>query len=218
MNELVTIVGDEARTDTMKVMLWLSLLVSMRMALRKIIRQLDCYHEQGRVNRRTVRKLRSTGNKFDARRADVVEADYGNDGMHRNHEKELRAQLRHFGEVLLTSSAVIGATVPKGLLLDFLEVNQADRKDIGPDDGIVEIAFALGLEQSAFYRGYDWKAGPFARAITARITHETIHNKNFQEKAHEFLFGKGGMGEFVPRYTQSEQGELVRQPPPLRLV
>ncbi|HIJ31393.1 MAG TPA: hypothetical protein HPP89_07865, partial [Gammaproteobacteria bacterium] len=34
----------------------------------------------------------------------------------------------------------------------------------------------------------------------------------------EYLFGKGGLMEFIPRYQQGENGEMVRMPPNLRLA
>lgn len=125
--------------------------------------------------------------------------------------------LKH-GRELMQYARFIDAAVPQSLLLDLLNVSRADRNDIAPDDGIVEIAFIKGLEDSAMYRGSDSKQGPLARAYMVFMSHELEHNEELKQAAHTSLFGKGGLFEFLPTYQRASSGEMRRQPPNLRLA
>ena len=194
----------------------LNSLVHARRALRAFFASIDRNHDHGRNAARQIKKLRATGNRFDARRADLLEQDQ--DFVQQISRQELESMqiyIRDIGRILMHYPATC---FPQALLLDFLEVNQVDRQQVEPDDGLVELVYLHGLEQSACYRGDDSSQGPFARAIVSYLQHELIHNKEMKKQADALLFGKGGMFEFIPTYKQNAQGEMVRQQPPLRLA
>ncbi len=194
----------------------LNALIHARSALRAFFSVIDQYNDHRNMATRKVRKLRATGNRFDARRANLLEQDdIFIQQASRQRLDTVRAYIRDIGRILMKYPT---PDFPQSLLLDFLEVNPADRKEVEPGDGLVEIVYAHGLEYSACNRGDSIKQGPFARAIIAHLQYELIHNKAMKKQADDFLFGKGGMFEFVSMCKRNDQGELVRQPPPLRLV
>jgi len=149
------------------------------------------------------------------RRADLLENDLA--------EPEERVlaindMMLDLGKLLVDCSKSFDLSVPQSMLLDLLVVNRVDRTSINPGDGIIEIVYAHALEESATFRGSDWKQGPLAQAVMAYFTHQMIHNEEFKQKADECLFGKGGMFEFLPFYKIGGDGQMVQQPPRLRLA
>lgn len=194
----------------------LNSLVHARRALRSFFTVIDRYCCHRRSAARQIKKLRATGNRFDARRADLLEQDEDFSQQVSQQELEnIRSCVREIGKILMHYPAT---GCPQALLLDFLEVNRADRHQVGLDDGLVELVYLHGLEQSACYRGDGSAQGPFARAIVSYLQHELIHNEEMKKQADTLLFGNGGMFEFLPMYEKNEQGEMVRQPPSLRLA
>lgn len=193
-----------------------ALVLQFRFMCRRIIQSMDDDHAANRRDRRQARKLRETKNPLLARRADTLEREAD------SRSKALmwvdRELLLKHGRELMQYARFIDAAVPQSLLLDLLNVNRADRHMVSPEDGITEIAFQKGLEDSAMYRGSDSKEGPLAQAVIWYMTHELTHNEQLKRAADEHLFGKGGMFEFVPVYQRASSGEMVRQPPKLRLA
>lgn len=192
-----------------------SFILDRRYACRKMICVLDKLHAINRRESRAARKWRETKNPILIRRAEIIESDVKarSDSM-----QEARDSLIRFGHDVMTAADFIDAAVPQSLLLDVLNVNHADRKKVSPGDGVVAIAYIHGLEDSAMNQGSDWKQGPLAQAITRFISNELIHNEALNKSAIEYLFGKGGMFEFLPTYKQSGDGNMIRQPPKLRLA
>lgn len=186
-----------------------------RITCRRIIQLMDARNEEYWMDRRLARKLRETKNPMLARRADTLEAEA--DG-HSEATRKGSDFLLKCGRELMQYAPLIDASVPQSLLLDLLNVNRADRHRVSPGDGLKEIAFDKGLEDSAMYRGSDSKEGPLVQAVIWYMTHEFEHNEQLKRSAHEHLFGKGGMFEFLPVYQRSGSGEMVRQPPKLRLA
>lgn len=193
----------------------LAFLLDRRFACRITIRLLDAIHDANHRDRRQARKFRETKSPILVRRAETLEAEVRRrgDAMKNDHDLLLK-----WGRELMELSSYIDAAVPQSLLLDLLNVNRADRHKVSPDDGITAIAYINGLEDSAMYRGSDWKQGPLAQAFTRFMSHELMHNDQLQQTAHEHLFGKGGMFEFLPTYRQTTGGDMVRLPPKLRLA
>lgn len=190
-------------------------LVDLRLACRKISTLLDRLHDASHWRRRYAKLLREKNCPILNRKADTVERE-----ANRIFEetKEARCMMREWGRDLFRSAALVDDRVPQSMLLDLLGVNVADRGRVSSDDGLIEIAYIKGLEDSATYRGSDWKQGPLAQAMMRFMNHELIHNEQLKHAAHETLFGKGGMFEFLPTYRQAPSGELVRNPPKLRLA
>lgn len=190
-------------------------LIDMRIGCRRIIKVLDWFHDMNIRDQRQARKFRETRNSFLIRRAETLEdeAKRRSDSM-----QELRDLMVKFGGELMDSAGHIDAAIPQPLLLDLMNVNTADRRDISPSYGFTEIVYVKCLEDSAMYRGCGWRNGPLAQAIEWFMSHELIHNEQLKQAAHEHLFGKGGMFEFLPKYIQDDNGEMVRMSPKLRLA
>lgn len=186
-----------------------------RFACRRIIQLMDAINEENHLDRRLARKLRKTNNPMLARRADTLEAEA-------NRRTETTRKGRDFllrcGRELMEAALFINAMLPQALILDLLNVNRADRHRVSPSDGIIEIVFIEGLEDSVMQRSSETKDGPLAQAYVWHMCHELKHNEQLKQAADERLFGKGGMFEFLPTYQLSDSGEAVRKPPKLRLV
>lgn len=165
--------------------------------------------------KRQANKLRATGNKFDKRRADVLDGQAQNI---RDRNQPLREAMVSMGETLFRAAPAIDAEIPRNILLDLLNINISDRSKADESDGFIQLTFVKNLEDSATYRNSDFDKGPFATATTAYMQHEIIHNDEIAEMMHEKVFGEGGMFEFLPRYKEHHRGEMVRQPPKLRAV
>lgn len=194
---------------------WLNLVIKIRRQCRQLIFALEFWRSKTRKIERQAKQYRQTENGFMARRAELLE----------NGLPELKTRVQAIndlllenGKLLMDSSRAIDLSIPQSMLLDLLVVNRVDRGSIRDGDGIIEIVYAYALEESATFRGSDWKQGPLAQAIMAYFTHQMIHNEEFKQKADECLFGKGGMFEFLPFYNVGEDGQMVQQTPRLRLA
>lgn len=186
-----------------------------RYAARVTGETLEFFHEQNHSDRRAARKLRESNNPILARRADVIESQI--EGRSRGIRRACEV-LDEIGDDIFVNADRIDLQIPQPALLDLLNVNIADRKEVGIGDGIVKIAFILGLEDSAENRDKDFKCGPIFRALQNRLMRELLHNEELKRSANEMLFGPGGMFEFVPKYQQMPDGSMKRLPPPLRIV
>lgn len=192
-----------------------ALLIYQRMNCRTAIRLIDKEHTAQRQLLRQARKLREAKNPLFDRRANTLEAE----AKRHDEERELmRNVLMRMGAESMACATDFDAAIPQPLLLDLLNVNRADRHRVQPGDGFREIVFINGLEDSAMHRGSDFKEGPLAQAFLSFMCHELEHNEQLKQAADEHLFGKGGMFEFLPTYKRNERGEMVRQPPKLRLA
>lgn len=190
-------------------------LIRLRRRARSALRELDMVASINRQARRKARQYRESGNPMLARTASNIEA---NCTMRHMVTRLYREELIKIGRDIMTFADYINAAVPTWALCDVLGVNRADRAEISITDGIVEIAYIHGLEDSAMYRGEDWKQGPLAQSVMCYISHELATNNALQERANEHLFGKGGMFEFLPTYRRRPDGEFVKNPPKLRLA
>lgn len=129
-----------------------------------------------------------------------------------------RQHLLDIGQRVLDVGSTIDAFVPQSVLLDLLNVNVVDRRGINASDGLVEIVYAHGLENSAEHRNKDWNGSPLFRAVSERAMKEMIDNDQLRSRMHEKLFGAGGMFEFLPTYSQQPDGSMKRNPPNLRIA
>ena len=194
---------------------WMRVLTIIRRAIRTRLNRKQTLSEQRNLLRREAKKLIAGGNRFDARRAETL--DVKAEAL-LDHNRQLNTMLIEAGTLLMQSAKSIDAEIPQAVMLDFLEINKADRHHVKPDDGFINLTFVKALEQSAFYRGSDWTNGPFNTCLTTMMQHDLMTNDQLQEEADKILFGKGGMFEFLPTYKQAANGEMIRQRPPLRLV
>ncbi|HIJ22761.1 MAG: hypothetical protein HON68_02720 [Gammaproteobacteria bacterium] len=190
-------------------------LVDRRFSCRVYTGILDSLHDQSHKERRDARLFRESGNPILIRRADVLEE---RTDQRRTQTQAINQKLLEIGHELMEFSVHIDHHLSQSQILDLLNVNIVERSQVSPEDGVIQIAYARNLEDSAMFRGSDWRQGPLAQAITSFMQHELLHNEELQESASEYLFGKGGLMEFIPRYQQGENGEMVRMPPNLRLA
>lgn len=192
-----------------------TLIIYERWLCRSMIESIESLGDQSREKKRQAKKLRETGNPLMARRADTL------DKQVTKLAEQIRAGqegLKNRGRAMIENSACIDEMVPQSILLDLLNVNCADRHMVKPGDGFRKIVFVYGLEDSAMYRGGDFKQGPLAQAYLLFMFQELAHNDQLKQAADKHLFGKGGLFEFVPTYALNESGVMVRQPPKLRLA
>lgn len=194
---------------------FISLLIRSRRSARKIQNELDVIHQDRRQSRRRARQYRETGEPIMIRNAEVIEARLKDQETDLKRGSEL---LAFIGETVRMFADDIDGLLSTRELLDLLEVNPVDRAKVNKTAGITDIVFIHGLEDSATYRGADFKSGPLANAMIYYMILLTDTNPEFRRKTTEGLFGKGGMFEFVPTYRREPGGNFVRNPPKLRLA
>lgn len=190
-------------------------LIHQRRRARSALHELNIVADMNRAARRRAKQYRNSGNPIMIRRAETVEAQIAARNLV---AKIWRDELAKIGRDLMTFADHINAALPTWEMCDLLEVNRVDRASIGAMDGIIEIAYIQSLEDSATHRGSDFKQGPLAQAVMRYISHQLATDAALQAKAHEHLFGKGGMFEFLPTYSRRPDGEFVKNPPKLRLA
>jgi hypothetical protein len=122
------------------------------------------------------------------------------------------------GRELIVFADVIDNMIPRGLLLDLLNVNPVDRDGVKEARGFKELIFVHGVENSVERRGEGWNGSPLFCACHRWFMHELIHNEELSRMANDILFGEGGMFEFIPTYQQMPDGSMKRLRPPLRVV
>jgi hypothetical protein len=130
--------------------------------------------------------------------------------------RKLSDAMRKWGHFLMDFAAVIDAYSTLEQRCELLNVNAADRRALSPDDGIVRIVFAHGLEDSAERRRAKWKDGPLFRAAEL-VFHEFLMT-DAGRAVGDTLFQPGGLFEKVPTYSQSPDGTMTRNRPKLRVI
>jgi hypothetical protein len=164
--------------------------------------------------RRKARVLKERGGPFDAARiaslermADDLSADC----------KPLSENLKQSGMFLADVAPLFDAGTTLAQRCEILGVNVADRGALTEADGLHQIIFAHGLEDSASSRGLDWKDGPLFEALNL-VFMDFLLNSKEGKKLGDSLFEPGGMFADVSMYKQAPDGTMVRQPPLLRSV
>ena len=195
--------------------LWASNIAIFRRNIRDIQ---DANSSSSALRSKILRKsrlLKATGNIFDAKRADALEAK---ERAIFEAGEPVRVALRNIGQSIMRHGHDIDKYIPQSMLMDLLEINTTDRNRVEPTDGIIGLTFVKGLEDSACNRGNDFKCGPIASAIQAFINYQMIHDKELKNSMENHLFGKGGMFEFLPSYRRTAKGEFIKNQPKLRLA
>lgn len=190
-------------------------LITERRCARRAIREIDEVAATNRADARLAKKHRASGNPLLIRNAEVLEARIAERKSTIDFWNEV---LFHIGVGIKVFADDVDRLISTHELLDILEVNPVDRKKVRATDGIFEIVFAHGLEDSATHRGSDMKEGPLFRALLGFTMRTIKTNPELQRQVTDGLFGKGGMFEFVPTYSRNAAGEFVRNPPKLRLA
>jgi len=193
----------------------LNILVRVRRNIRRVSERIEMNRAALKSLKSEAKELANSGNRFNQKRAELMEPSIE---AERSVFLESAKELRVIGEAIVLYGRAIDALIPQSVMLDFLEVNTADRSRVVPEDGFIELTFAKSLEYSATTRKLDYCSGPFRDAIAGFMSYQLCHNKKLREAADKELFGVGGMFEFLPRYKQGDNGEMIRQRPPLRVV
>jgi hypothetical protein len=189
------------------------ILIRVRHRVRRTAAQQDRIWSEARQLRRAASGLRNTGNPFDRTRIAELEKQADQLG---EQSRKLSDAMRKYGHFMMDFADVIDAYSTLDQRCDLLNVNVADRKALSPDDGVVKIVFAHGLEDSAENRRAPWKNGPLFRA--AELVFFEFLMTNEGRAVGETLFQPGGLFEAVPTYSASPDGTMTRNRPKLRVV
>lgn len=188
-------------------------LIHVRRRVRRAAAQQDRIRDEVNQLRRAAAQLRNTGNPFDRARIVELEKQVAQLG---EESRKLSDAMRKWGHFMMDFGDVIDAYSTLEQRCELLNVNVADRKALSPDDGVVKIVFAHGLEDSAERRHCDWNDGPLFRA--AHLVFAEFLMTDAGRAVGETLFQPGGLFESVPTYSQNPDGTMTRDRPKLRVV
>ena len=186
----------------------------MRRTTRRTIVILGQQREIARRCRRQARKLRGYAGPFDGARIAAWEAaaDDAAAGC-----KTMRECLKSSGHLLTKTAKMVDAGLTLEQRCEILNVNKAHRGDLTDADGLIEIIYMHGLEDSAASFKDDWKTGPLFQAAQ-EVFIDFLTNHVEGRKLGDSLFQPGGMFASVPTFKQAVDGTMKRQPPRLHVV
>lgn len=190
-------------------------LISSRRLCRSICRSIDDLADANQADRRVAAKHRQSGGPLLIRNAEVIESRIA---TRRSEIKAFNETLSAFGRLVRSVADEADQLIPRNELLDILEVNPADRAKLKPGDGLRQIVFVHGLEDSATNRNSAFRQGPLFEAMSRYMISVMKSDPELSRTMTAGLFGKGGMFEFLPTYRRNEKGEFVRNPPKLRVA
>jgi hypothetical protein len=188
-------------------------IIRLRRSARRAVAKQDRLHDEARRFRRSALALRTLGNPFD--RARILELERQADELGKESRK-ISGAMRGYGKLLMDLAEFIDTYTTLDQRCDLLNVNIADRSQLSPDDGVVRIVFAHGLEDSAERRHCKWNDGPLFRA--AQLVFADFLATSEGRAVGDTLFQPGGLFEGLPTYSTELDGTLKRNPPKLRLV
>ena len=160
-------------------------IIRLRRSARRAVAKQDRLHDEARRLRRSALALRQLGSPFDRTR--ILELEKQTDQLGEESRK-ISDAMRGYGRLLMDLALFIDTYTTLDERCDLLNVNIADRSQLGPGDGVVRIVFA------------DFLSSPEGLAVGAS------------------LFQPGGLFERVPTYSTKPDGTLTRNPPKLRMV
>jgi hypothetical protein len=188
-------------------------IIRLRRSARRAVAKQDRLHDEARRLRRSALSLRQLGSPFD--RARILELEKQADQLGTERCK-ISDAMRGYGKLLMDLALFIDTYTTLDQRCDLLNVNIADRSQLSPDDGVVRIVFAHGLEDSAERRHSQWNDGPLFRA--AQLVFADFLSSPEGLAVGASLFQPGGLFERVPTYSTNRDGTLSRNPPKLRMV
>lgn len=143
--------------------------------------------------------------------ADLLQADYDH----------VQTERRHLGVALLAGAWEVDEVTTFEQRCEILNINEADRKDLPPDCGLLNMFWAYGLEDSAERRRMPWKSGPLYCAVQSEMDRVMLHTEAGRAAMAQ-LWKKqaetGGLFENLPVYDQQPDGTIKRRPPDLRVL
>lgn len=199
---------DELRTLAM------TTVAKIRRSVRRITQRKEKCHSAARVLERAARMMLDAGNPFDQNR--IKDRELAAKDL-RKHASECRHALKDLGRALIDVAPVIDSVLTLAQRCDILNVNVADRTGLSDEDGIVQLVYLKGLEDSAEHRDQDFKDAPLNNAMTL-VFIDFLCNHPEGRKLGDSLFEPGGLFEGVPKYRQLPNGSMERMPPRLRVV
>ena len=131
--------------------------------------------------------------------------------------KEDREILNEAIDGFMTSLNWIDANTTPEQRLQLFNVNPADAPQLGGDTSSISIIYLEKLSDSAENRHRGFTESVMTRASIDFFMNLLRTNAELEQKTNDFLFGKGGMFEFLPTY-RVEGEKMVRNPPKLRLA
>ncbi|KAF3997486.1 hypothetical protein [Glaciimonas immobilis] len=186
----------------------------IRRAIRQTVAKLDSQRDKARCYRREARIIKERAGLFDTARIAALEALADDAGALC---KPLRESLKDCGKLLVTLAPVINAGTTLAQRCEVLNVNIADRAGLTEADGLHEIVFIHGLEDSVLRRGQDWNDGEIFQALNY-VFMDFLVNTREGKALGDSLFEAGGMFADLPTYRQSADGTMKRLPPRLSIV
>ncbi|WP_423709644.1 hypothetical protein [Undibacterium sp. WLX3042] len=189
-------------------------LIQARHSIRKAVQSLNASRDEAYQHGRRARQLKAYGSPFYAGR--IAELEQAASAIHKGTES-LRGKLKAWGYLLTDIAHVLDSCTTLAQRCDLLNVNIADRGDLTESDGLIQIIFAHGLEDSAEHRGKDFKEGAMFEALQM-VFMDFLTNTDEGKALGESLFEEGGLFESIATYTKDNDGNLKPTPPKLSLV
>lgn len=188
--------------------------VKIRRSVRRIAQRQEWYRSTARVHECAAKMMRETGNPFDRNR--IHDHESAAKDLRKN-SSECRQVLKDLGRVLMDVAPMIDSVLTLAQSCDLLNINVADRAGLSDEDGIIQLIYLKGLEDSAEHRGQDLKDAPLHNAM-ALVFIDFLCNHTEGRKLGDSLFQPGGLFEAVPKYRQLPDGSMERMAPRLRVV
>jgi hypothetical protein len=189
-------------------------IITVRRGARRIVEVLDRQHDKARQYRRQARIIKERASPFDGARIAKLESMAAATIAAC---KPMQESLNECGKLLTDTSPMIDAGTTLAQRCEILNVNEADRGDLTEADGLHQIVFAHGLEDSAACRRTEWKNGPLFQA-SQRVFMDFLMNTKEGQALGDSLFQPGGMFADVPMFKEAADGSMERQPPRLYAV
>ncbi len=189
-------------------------LIRVRRGVRGVTLRKEQLSGAAKAHERATSLMRESGTPFDQHRIGVRESQAK---LLRKGASDNRQLLQDYGRLLIDTAPLIDQALTLAERCDLLNINRVDRADLTDEDGIVQLVYLRGLEDSAEHRGQDFKDGPLFNAM-ALVFIDFLCNHPEGRKLGDSLFEPGGMFENVPKYRQLPDGLMERMPPCLRVV
>ena len=192
----------------------INLVIDIRRELRLMHATLNIAWDASQEIKRSAKKLEQASPFNHARVAELQQRAALIDAS----RKEMEEIFVSIGRYLIQVAPEFDAATILEERCEILNVNIADRKQLLPEHGLVEIVCAYGLEDSAYYRGRGWKCGPLYDAINGeimRVLFDTPEGREMSERMTNELFAPGGLFYGVPTYYPQPDGTMIRKAPDL---
>lgn len=191
--------------------------LEMRQAARLNSHVVDLLSSEISTLRRLAGKLEEAS-KFNGARVVVLRAKA--DAIQAELRRVWEIQ-RNLGALLLGGAWEIDRITTLTERCELLNVNVVDRAALTEEDGIVRIAVAHGLEDSAQRRRMPWNSGPLISAMQSEMNHvmlSTEAGRAAMDKMFAKATGPGGPLEGLTLYDEQPDGTMKRRPPTLTVV